>query len=124
MLLMPFCWQFLDYLWQGDPPLLAGKSGPVSSGVTFSPWIPVCTRLWVCPPAVECFFHPSYECHGVKPLCLQSQIFWGSCNCQNPGWESAMGLRIFHSCRRTLWYNCFPVYGLPTSLYGICFYYD
>ena len=42
-----------------DPPIVAGRCGSVSYGVPApSPWVLMCTLVFVCPPGVESLFPP------------------------------------------------------------------
>ena len=57
----------------GDPPILGGRSGSVSYGVTApSPWVPMRTLLCLCPPRVESLFPPvlSKSCNEI-PLAFK-----------------------------------------------------
>ena len=110
----------------GDPPSLAGKSGAVSSGVTlFFPWVPMCMRLCVCPPAVECLFPSAlWKSWGQTPLPSEPESLGPL---QLP--EPQLGNLLWDSEFSLLWENfcgiiVFQFMGCPPSLYGICFYYD
>ena len=102
----------------GDPPILAGKSGPVSYEVTaFSPgsW---CTWDPVCAPKSGVSVSPSpMEFLQSNPAGLQSQILWGLLlPLPDPqAGEPDMGLRAFTPVGELLWYNYLPVCGSPTQ---------
>ena len=101
----------------GDSPIVAGRSGPVSCGVTaFSPRVLVCTGL--CIPSKSGF---SVSLSPLEVLqsnltSLQSQILWGLfLPLLDPqAGKPEVGLRTFAPVRELLLYNCFPLCGLPT----------
>ena len=102
----------------GGPPILTGWSGPVSYEVTafFSgSW---CTQDLVCASRSGVSLSPSpVEFLQSNPTGLQSQILWVLLlPLPDPqAGEPDMGLRTFTPVRELLWYNYFPVCGLPTQ---------
>ena len=112
----------------GDPPTLAGRSGSVSYGVTApSPWVLVCTLLYVCPPRVESLFPPvlSKSCNQI-PLAYKVCFSGNSsalCQTSRLGsltWGSELSLQWVDFCGVTV----LQFVGHPPSGYGIWFYCD
>ena len=103
----------------GDPPILAGMSCPVPYGVTaFLHWVLVHTRPSVSPPRVEFLFPPVlWNSCDQTLLTFKVRVPGGSSSfCQTPQFGKLdMGLRIFTPLGELLWYNYFPVCGLPTQ---------
>ena len=106
----------------GDPPKLAGMSGPGFYEVTaFSPWILVCLRPSVCHPGVEFLFPPI----PWKPCCPTLLAFKArfacvsSSHCQairleNLTWGSEFLLPWENFCGAIL----FQFVGCPPSSFG------
>ena len=115
--LCPYCEPQPPLASAGDPLILAGRSGPVSYGVTvFFPLVLVHTRLCV-PSNSGVSVSPSpVEVLQSNPTGLQSQILWGLLfPLLGPqAGKPDIGLRTFTSVGE-LWYNCFPVCGSPTQ---------
>ena len=106
-----------------DPPILAGRSGPVSYEVTaFFSWVLVCTRPCVCPPRVEFLFLPVLwnSCDHTL-LAFKARFSGGSSsNCQT----HRLGILTWDSGLSRLWQNfcgviIFQFVGCPPSEYGI-----
>ena len=82
------------------------------------PWALVCSRPCMCPPRVKFLYSP---------------VLWNSCNqtlmffkarfsggllllLSDPlAGKTTVGLRTLTPVAKLLWYNCFPVCGLPTQ---------
>ena len=100
-----------------DPSILAGQSGPVFHGVTaFFPW--VLSHMRLCAPSESgASTSPSpVEVLLSNPTCPQSQTLWGL-RLPLPDTLAVkpdMGLRILTPVGELLWYDYFPVCGLPT----------
>ena len=133
---MSTCWSYqrvclwcepqLPPAFPGDPPILAGRSGPASYEVTASsPWVLVCTPPCVRPPKVELLLPPVLWNSSNQTLLVFKARFCGgtsSC-CQNPRlghltWDSGLPL---------LWQNLcdvivFLFVHCPPSEYGTWLY--
>ena len=75
----------------GDPPILAGRFGPVSYGFTaFFPWFLVHTRLCVHPPRMEFLFPPVCGSPAIKPRWPSKPDSLGTPPpvARPPGWEA------------------------------------
>ena len=101
-----------------DLPILAGRSGPVSYGVTaFFPQGAGMHKTLCVPSKSGVSVSPSpVEILQSSPAGLQSQNRWGLLLLllgQQPG-KPGVGLRTFTPLGELLWYNCFPVCGSPT----------
>ena len=110
----------------GDPPTLAGRSGPVSYGVTaLFPWVLVRTRPCVCSPRVK-FLFPSVLWNSCDQtlLAFKARFSGGSfSHCRNP----KLGSLMWGSELSLLWENFCGIIisqfvGRPPSRYGIRFY--
>ena len=102
----------------GDPPTLAGRSGSICGVTAPSPWVPMRTLLYVCPPRVESLFPPVLsKSYSQIPLSLQSLILWEFLLLlPNPQvGKPDMGLRTFTPVGGLPWYNCSPVCESPTQ---------
>ena len=103
----------------GDPPILAGKSGPVYYEVTaFFPWVLVHTRPCVRPPRMEFLFPPVlWNPCDQNPLAFKARFSGGSSShCQTP----RLGSLTQGSELSLLWENfCFQFLGHPPGMYGI-----
>ena len=112
----------------GYPPVLAGRSGPVSYGVTaFFPWVLMCMRLCVHPPRVEFLFLPVLWKSCDQTLLALKAWFSGdsSSHCHNP----RLGSLLQGSELSLLWDKfcgmvVFQFVGHPPGRYGIWFYCD
>ena len=100
----------------GDPPILAGTLGPVSFEViTFFPWIFIYLRSCAHPPRVGFLFPPVLwnSCHqtlmNFKPRFSGDSYF----HCQSHRLGSLMWGSELSVLWENLWYNYFPVCGLP-----------
>ena len=110
----------------GDTPILAGRSGSVSYGVTSpSPWVLMCTLLCVCPPRGESLFPLVLlkSCNQILPAFIVwfSGIFSSRCRIPWLGsltWSSEPSLQWVDFCGITVLQF---VSHLPSS-YGIWFY--
>ena len=111
----------------GDPPGLAGRSGPVSDEITLFLLVLVHTRPCVHPPRIE-FLFPSilWNSCNPTPLTLKARFSGSSSShCQIPRLRSLMwgsGLSLF-------WDNfcgiiTFQFIGHLPGRYGICFYHS
>ena len=102
----------------GDPPILAGRSGPVSYKVTaFFPLGPGAHRtLWAPSQCGVSVFPSPVEVLQSNPAVLQSQILWGLLLLlpDPQAGKPMLGLRTFTPVGELLWYNCFSVLGSPT----------
>ena len=109
----------------GDPPLLAGKSGPVSSGVTFLPLDPRVHETVDVPETIgvpetvgvhETVGVPETRCAsssgvsvpsgpmnvmGSNPSAFKARFSGAPATARTPGWGICYGTQNFHSCRRT-----------------------
>ena len=108
----------------GYPSILAGRSGPVSSGVTaFIPWVLVHLRLCVHPSRVDSLFPP--VCGSQTPLAFKARFSGDSSSlCQTPRlgslrwgselsllWDNFCGIIVFHFVghrlsRHGIWVYC------------------
>ena len=103
----------------GDPLTTAGRSGPVSYGVTApSPWVLLLTLPCVCPPRVRSLLPPVLlkPCSQI-PLAFKVRFSGNSSSrCQTPqAWKPDVGLRTFTPVGGLMWYKCSPVCESPTQ---------
>ena len=100
-----------------DPPILAGRSGPVSYEViAFYPG-PGAHRTCVHLPKVEFLFAPVlWNFCDQTALAFKAGFSGGSSPLPDPqAGKSDMGLRTFTPVGELLWYNYFPVCGSTTQ---------
>ena len=117
-------WAKLPPTSAGDPPILAGRFGPVSYGVTaFMHWVLVHTRLCVCPPRVEFLSSPVLWKYCSQTHWPSKQVLWRLLlPLPDPqAGQPDVGPRTFTPMGNLLWYSCFPVFGSCNG-YGIWFY--
>ena len=111
----------------GDPPILTGRSGPVSYEViSFFPgfW---CTWNLVCALQEWSFCFPqSWGIPAIKPLWSSKSNSLGAPPpfVRPSGWGAWRGAQNFHSYGRTSGIIIFQFVGHPPSRYGIWFYCD
>ena len=130
LLELPVClsllWATLPPTFPGDPPILAGRSGPASYEVTaFFPWVLVCTPPCVRPLRVELLLPPVLWNSSNQTLMVFKARFCGgtsSC-CQIP----RLGHLAWGSGLPILWQNFCDVIGFlfvhrPPSEYGTWLY--
>ena len=111
----------------GDPPILAGRSGPVSYGATaFFLWVLVCMRLYVPSKSRDSVSPSPVEVLQSNPADLQNWILWGLLLLllHPQAGKPSVGLRTFTLVGELLWYNCFPVCGSPPGRFWIWCYCD
>ena len=98
----------------GDPPVLAGRSGPGSYEVTFISLGPGAHKI-LCVPSKSgsLCFPQTCGIPVIKPCWPSKSDFLGLCLPLQG--DPDMGLRTFTPVGEFLWYNSFPVCGSPTG---------
>ena len=130
-----YCWQrphpcscklLSTHTSTGDPPTLAGRSGPVSRGVTApSPWVLVHIKFYLCPPRMESLFPPVLwkSCNSLAFKVRFHRDFWSLCQIPR------LGSLMWGSEPSQQWENFFSIIvlqfvGCLPRGYGIWFYCD
>ena len=114
---LPPQWTTADSYLPRRPSKIIGRPTPGSYGVTALCWVSVYVKPCAYPPRIESASPSPMELLHLRPAGFQSQMLWGFLlPIPDPqAGEGDMGLRTLTLVGEPLWYNYFPVCGLPTQ---------